>query len=125
MPRLSPGHLSSALSSAPIRWHLARAVREHRLVLAMPDWSPEHNPQGPNPQTPVHDCHTRSASRPTSQHLPRDIEILEMLKPRGAMLTDCLHADVVTNIAALKFSPWIERLKPLPVIRPDTEPLAE
>ena len=45
-----------------------------------------------------------------------------MSKPRGVMLSDCLHIDVVTDIAALKFSAWMARLNPLSVIRPATDP---
>ena len=57
------------------------------------------------------------------QHLPRPMAILEMSKPCGTMLIDCLQADEVSCIAAVKRAPSICRLKPLLVTLPDTAPV--
>jgi hypothetical protein len=60
----------------------------------------------------------------TAQHLPRLIAIRDMSKPVGVMPIVCLQFVVVTAIAAENAGPWMDRLKPLPVMRPAIEPIA-
>lgn len=65
------------------------------------------------------------ASRQPRQHLPKLIAIREISNPVGVMPIVCLQFVVVTAIAAEKVGPWIDKLKPVPFIRPATEPTAE
>src|SRR6478609_8132655 len=60
-----------------------------------------------------------------NQHFPSPIEIRETSSPCGAILIDCLQADVTTAMAAVNVGPWIDRLMPSGVTRPKTEPVAD
>jgi hypothetical protein len=67
---------------------------------------------------------TSSSVQPSGQHLSRPMLMREISKPVGVILIDCLQLVVVTAIAAENVGPLIETLKPLPVKRPATDPIA-